>query len=73
MVFHVVRCSSHVEYQLPNDLTRVSKLIRINKSSDPKLLASVAKVETDEELKSDFESMSAFILPYEPLDNSKAY
>ena len=55
----MVQCSSHVIYQLPNDLMRVTKLIRSIESSDPKLLAAIAKVETDKSLKSDFEGMAA--------------
>ena len=40
-------------------------------SSDPKLLDAIAKVETDKSLKSDFEGMAAYILPYEHVANSK--
>ena len=48
-----------MSYQLPNDLARSRKLIRSIESSDPKLLATIAKVETDDNLKSDVVAMAA--------------
>ena len=68
----MVQCSIHASYQLPNDLARVRKLIRSIESSDPKLLAAISKVETEENLKSDFEAMAAYIMPCYPLANDKA-
>ena len=44
--------------------------MRSIESSDPKLLAAIAKVETDENLKSNFEGMAAYILPYDPVANN---
>ena len=55
----MAQCSSLISYQLPNDLTRVTKLTSSVESSNPKLLAAVAKVENDESLKSNFEGMTA--------------
>ena len=46
--------------------------MRSIESSDPKLIGAIAKAETDEELKSDFEAMTAHILLYEPVSNNKA-
>ena len=46
-------------------------LIRSVESSDPKLLAAIAKVETNESLKSDFEVMSAYILPCDPVAKTR--
>ena len=42
-------------------------------SSDPKIFAAIAKVETDKELKSDFEATSACILLCDTVSNNKAY
>ena len=42
-------------------------------SSYPKLLATIAKVETDEETKSHFEAISASILLFDPVVRSKVY
>ena len=68
----MVQCSSHISYQLPNNLIRVRKLIRSVESSDPKLLVTIAKVEKDESLKSDFEGMSAYVLLCDHVANNKA-
>ena len=42
-------------------------------SADPKLLAAMAKTETDEKLKSGFEAMVACVLPHAPVANNKPY
>ena len=47
------------------------KLIRIIESADTKLLVAIAKVETDDKLKSDFEEIAAYILPCDPVANKK--
>ena len=65
----MVQCLSHLDIQLTNDLTRVRKPIRSIGSSDPKLLAAIAKVETDEDLKSDFDAMAYYILPCDHVAN----
>ena len=67
----IVQLSINLDYQLPNDLARVRKLIRSIESFDPKLLATIATVETDEVLKSDVEAMTAYILPCDPATNNK--
>ena len=69
----VFQCSSHLDYQLPDDQTRLIKLMRRFKSSDLKLLAKISKVETNNELKSDFEAIRACVLPHNPTANNKAY
>ena len=55
----MIQVSSHMSYQLPNDLTRLRKLIHSVESLDPKLLATIFKVETDDNLKSDVVAMAA--------------
>ena len=69
----MAQCSSRLCYQLPNDLTIVGKLICSVESLEPKLLAEIAKIDTDEDLKLDFEAMEAYILPWDPIDNNKDY
>ena len=60
-----------MSFQLLNDLTRTRKLIRSIESLDPKILAAITKVETNNKLKSDFEEMASCILPCDPVANSK--
>ena len=48
------------------------KLIHSIESLDPTLLAAITKVETDETLKSDFEGMTAYILPRDHVANNNA-
>ena len=67
----MVQCSSRTSYQLHNDITHVIKLIRSIESSDPKLLVAIAKLETDETLKSDFEGVAAYILLHDPVANDE--
>ena len=50
---------------------RARKLIRSIELSDLKLLAAIAKVETNDNLKSDFEEMAAYILPCDHIANKK--
>ena len=68
----LVACSDHIDYQLPNGLTRVRKLVRSIECSDPKLLATIAQAESDKTMKSDFEATASFILPSDPVANNKA-
>ena len=69
----MVKWSSYLDHQLSNDQTRDMKLMRSIESSDPKILAAIAKVETVEELKTDFEAIEAWILPHDHWANNKAY
>ena len=41
-------------------------------SSDQNLLDAIAKAETGEEVKSDFEAIESFILSHYPVESSKA-
>ena len=68
----MVQLSSHVSFQLPNDLARGRKLIHSIESSDPKLLAEIAELETNNKLKSDFEEMTSCILPCDHVSNNNA-
>ena len=56
----IVQCSNHIIYQIPNYATRVRNLIRSIESTGPKLLATIVKVETDDNLMFDFEAMAAY-------------
>ena len=68
----MVQHSNHVSYQLPNHTNRVRKLIRSVESTDPKLLAAIAKVEIDDDSMSDFEAIAACVLLCDPAANNKA-
>ena len=66
----MVQYSNYISHQLPNHATRVRKLIRSIELTDPKLLAVIAKVETDDDLMSNFEAMVAYVLLCDPLANN---
>ena len=62
--------SEHIEYQLPNEHSRVGYLIDSIQNNDPGLQAGLANVRSDKApggMRGDFESMVAHILPYCPV------
>ena len=64
------QCSEHVEYQLPNEHTRVGYLLEFIQCPDPGLQAAMASVRTDngpDGMRNNFETMTAHILPYDPV------
>ena len=62
----LTQCSERVSYQLPNEHTRVTKVMMNIESNDAKLLSALANVQADEDGKmTNFEAMAAYILPYD--------
>jgi hypothetical protein len=64
------QCSQRVEFQLPNDHTRVGFLLDGIQSSDAGLNAAIAQVRADGNVngkRSNFESTASFLLPYDPV------
>ena len=66
----MTQCATHVQFQLPNEYTRVGYLINNIHTSDPKLQAAIAVVESDTNdggKRNDFESAASYILPKDPV------
>ncbi len=65
------QCAQHVEFQLPNEYTRVGYLLTAIQTSDPKLQAAIAVVESDTGAggkRSDFEATASYLLPKDPVE-----
>jgi hypothetical protein len=66
--------AEHIEYQLPNEHSRVGYLIDSIQNNDPGLQAGLANVRSDKGaggMRSDFEAMVAHILPYCPVSKKR--
>ena len=66
----MTQCAQYVEFQLPNEYTRVGFLLTSIQCSDPKLQASMANVDGDTGVggkRSDFEAAASFLLPKDPV------
>ena len=66
----LVACAEHVDYQLPNEHSRVGYLLESIQNNDPGLQAAMANVCSSKGLngmRSNFEGMVAHILPYCPV------
>ena len=62
--------AEHVQYQLPNEHSRVGFLLEAIQCSDPGLQAAMASIKTDnglEGMRSNFEATSAHLLSYDPV------
>jgi hypothetical protein len=64
------QCAQHVDYQLPNEHSRVGYLLTGIENNDPGLQAAMAAVRTDKApggMRNDFEACVAHIVPYCPV------
>ena len=64
------QCAQHVDYQLPNQHSRVGYLLAGIENNDPGLQAAMAAVRTDKApdgMRNDFEACVAHIVPYCPV------
>jgi hypothetical protein len=64
------QCAHHVDYQLPNQHSRVGYLLAGIENNDPGLQAAMAAVRTDkgpDGMRNDFEACVAHIVPYCPV------
>jgi hypothetical protein len=64
------QCAQHVDYQLPNQHSRVVYLLAGIENNDPRLQAAMAAVRTDKApggMRNDFEACVAHIVPYCPV------
>ena len=69
------QCTDHVEYQQPNEHTRVGYLLEGIVCPDAGLQAAMASIRTDDRadgMQNNFEAAAAHILPYDPVDKKRA-
>jgi hypothetical protein len=63
-------CAEHVQYQLPNQHSRVGFLLDAIQNNDAGLQAAIASVRTDDGphgKRNDFEAAATHLLPYNPV------
>jgi hypothetical protein len=64
------QCADHVDFQLPNEYTRVGFLLNAIQCSDASLQAALANVSSDDGpggKRHDFEATASYLLPYCPV------
>ena len=69
------QCAQHVQFQLPNEFTRVGYLLDAIECSDAGLQAGIALVRADDGpdgKMNDFEAAASFLLPYDPVAKKRA-
>ena len=67
--------AEHVQYQLPNEHSRVGFLLEAIQCSDPGLQAARARFKTDngpEGMRNNFEASAAHLLPYDPVAKKRS-
>ena len=67
--------AEHVQYQLPNEHSRVGFLLEAIQCSDPGLQAAMAGIKTDngpEGMRNNFEATAAHLLPYDPVAKKRS-
>ena len=66
----MTQCAEHVDFQLPNEHTRVGYLLDAIETNDAGLQAAIAQVRTDEApngKRNNFELTASYLLPYDPV------
>ena len=67
--------AEHVQYQLPNEHSRVGFLLKVIQCSDPGLQAAMVSIKTDngpEGMRNNFEATAAHLLPYDPVAKKRS-
>ena len=67
--------AEHVQYQLPNEHSRVGFLLEAIQCSDPGLQPVMASIKTDngpEGMRNNFEATAAHLLPYDPVAKKRS-
>ena len=67
--------AEHVQYQLPNEYSRVGFLLEAIQCSDPALQAAMASIKTGnglEGMRNNFEATAAHLLPYDPVVKNRS-
>ena len=68
-------CAEHIQYQLPNEFSRVGFLLDAIQCNDAGLQAAMASIKTDtgpEGMRNDFEASAAHLLQYDPVAKKRA-
>jgi hypothetical protein len=68
-------CAEHLDYQLPNDRTRVTYLMDAIKCTDPGVIAAMSHIRLDDGangMRNNFEMAVTFLLPTDPIIKKKA-
>ena len=71
----MTQCAEHVDFQLPNELTRVTYLLDAIEHGDAELQAAMALVRNDtgpNGKMNDFEATAAFLLPKDPVSRKRS-
>ena len=58
----MMRASQHVRYELPNEHTRVGRLIKSITSKDPSIVSAITHIQGTNSQRDDFESAAEFLL-----------
>ena len=58
----MTRASQHVDYELPNEHTRVGRLIKSITSKDPAIVSAITHIQGSTEQRNDFETAAEFLL-----------
>ena len=67
--------AEHVQYQLPNEHSRVGFLLEVIQCSDPGIQAAMASIKTNngpEGMRNNFEATAAHLLPYDPVAKKRS-
>ena len=67
--------AEHVQYQVPNEHSRVGFLLEAIQCSDPGLQDAMASIKTDnglEGMRNNFEATAAHLLPYDPVAKKRS-
>jgi hypothetical protein len=69
------QCATHVNYQLPNEISRVTYLLAGIECMHPPLQATIALVHSDQDddgKMNGFEATASFMLPHDPVANKRS-
>ena len=69
------QCAEHINYQLPNETTRVGYLLDAIETSDAALQAAMALVRNDNSItgkRNNFEATASFLLPHDPVAKKRS-
>ena len=67
--------AEHMQYQLPNEHSRVGLLLEAIQCSDPGFQAAMASIKTDnglEGMRNNFEATATHLLPYDPVAKKRS-
>ena len=71
----MAQCSQHMQFQLPNEYTRVGYLLAVIQSTDAKLQAAMANIDGDtgpHGKRNNFEAVAAYLLPKDPVTRNRS-